>query len=60
MDYMVFDVTVRILVDDVSGGAGKEFRASIYDANLDLVSEAWGATVGKAVAFAIEELTKED
>ena len=57
---IVFDTTVRIVVDDVSDGAGTEFRASIYDSILDLVSEAWGANVGEAIGFAVAELTEED
>lgn len=57
---IVFDSTVRIVVDDVSGGAGSEFRASVYDSNLDLISEAWGANVGEAIGFAVAELAEEE
>lgn len=57
---IVFDDNFRIVVDDVSDGNGSEFRASIYDSILDLISEAWGASVSEAIGFAVAELTKED
>jgi hypothetical protein len=41
---IVRDLTYRIIVDDVSEGKGKEYRATIYDTELLILSEGWGDT----------------
>lgn len=58
------DFTLRIIVDDVSGGKGTEFRATIYDEDLDLVCDAWGDTNDEAIAavlktYALNELKEK-
>jgi hypothetical protein len=50
-DDIVFDVEVRVIVDDVSGGAGREFRASVYR-DGELWADGWGADAGLAVGDA--------
>lgn len=41
---IVRDLTYRIIVDDVSEGKGKEYRATIYDTELLILSEGRGDT----------------
>lgn len=41
---IVRDLTYRIIVDDVSDGNGTEYRATIYDMEMVIFSEAWGDT----------------
>lgn len=53
-DKIVADYTMRIIVDDVSGGKGTEFRATIYDEALDLVCDSWGDTPKEAVAAVLK------
>lgn len=50
---VIRDFTIRIIVDDVSDN-GTEFRASIYDEDLDLVGEGWSETTEQAIADAME------
>lgn len=59
---VVLDVSLRIQVDDVSDGQGREFRASIYDSKDDyeLVADGWGATKATAITSAILGMTDKD
>lgn len=54
------DFTLRIIVDDVSGGKGTEFRATIYDEDLDLVCDAWGDTNDEAVAAVLKTYAQNE
>lgn len=53
---IVRDLTYRIIVDDVSEGKGTEYRATIYDTELLIVSEGWGDTPLEAT---LEAMTQE-
>lgn len=54
------DFTLRIIVDDVSGGKGTEFRATIYDEDLDLVCDAWGDTKDEAIAAVLKTYAQNE
>jgi hypothetical protein len=51
-------LTCQIVVDDVSGGQGAEYRCSVYDSDGDLISESWGVTVSESIGNAFIELEK--
>ncbi len=51
-DLIVWDVELRVVVDDVSDGAGQEFRASLYR-DGELIGEGWGRSWALAVADAV-------
>lgn len=51
-DDIVYDSTIRIIVDDVSGGKRTEFRASIWDGE-GLLSEGWGGSVAGSVQASV-------
>lgn len=53
---VVDDVSLRLVIDDVSAGARAEFRASIYDEDGELIAEAWGKTKAAAAAVAVAEV----
>lgn len=50
---IVRDLTYRFIVDDVSEGKGTEYRATIYDEDLLILSEAWGPTPLEATLLAM-------
>lgn len=54
------DYKLRIIVDDVSGGKGTEFRASIYDEDLDLICDAWGDTNDEAIAAVLKTYAQNE
>ncbi len=51
LDEVVLNETNRTIVDVVATEP-LEFRASIYDADDDLIADGWGDTIGNAVADA--------
>lgn len=53
---VVADSTLRVLIDDVSGGHRTEFRASFYDEEDELVGEGWGKTLAEATAAAAKQV----
>jgi hypothetical protein len=55
-DDIVLDEQFRVIVDDVSNAKAKEFRASVYDSDSELVGEGWGETKTKAIGKAFENL----
>ena len=56
---MAFALTCQIVVDDVSGGQGAEYRCSVYDSDGDLISESWGVTVSESIGNAFIELEEK-
>lgn len=54
------DYKLRIIVDDVSDGKGTEFRASIYDEDLDLICDAWGDTNDEAIAAVLKTYAQNE
>lgn len=54
------DYKLRIIVDDVSGGKRKEFRATIYDEDLDLVCDAWGDTNDEAISAVLKTYAQNE
>lgn len=54
-DDVVLDVSFRFVVDQVAvlGNGGREFRASCYDSDNDLVGEAWSVDVNEAIGAAL-------
>lgn len=59
-DEITSDYKLRIVVDDVSGGKGTEFRASIYDEELDLICDAWGDTNDEAIAAVLKTYVQNE
>lgn len=59
-DEITSDFTLRIIVDDVSGGSGTEFRASIYDSELDLICDAWGDTNDEAISAVLKTYAENE
>lgn len=51
-DDIVWDVELRVIVDDVSDGTRNEFRASVYR-DGELIAEGWGRSVPLAMADAV-------
>jgi hypothetical protein len=52
---IVQDYTYRFIVDIVSGqGDPIEYRCSIYDENMNICGEGWGATTTEATNEAFE------
>jgi hypothetical protein len=56
---VAFALTCQIVVDDVSGGQGAEYRCSVYDSDGDLISESWGVTVSESIGNAFIELEEK-
>lgn len=59
-DVITSDFTLRVIVDDVSDGKGTEFRATIYDEELDLVCDAWGDTNDEAIAAVLKTYAQSE
>ena len=57
-DLIVLDVELRVIVDDVSDGAGREFRGSVYR-DGELWAEGWGRSVPLAMADAFALIADE-
>lgn len=53
--HIVRDLTYRIIVDDVSEGNRTEYRATIYDTDLLIVSEGWADTPLEATLVAMTQ-----
>ena len=63
---VVEDWSLRVQIDDVSEGEGKEYRCSLYDPDVyneewgkgwnELLSDGWGSTPRLAFMNAVQQL----
>lgn len=61
-DEIVADVSFRFVVDKVAvlGNGGREYRASCYDLDGELLGEYWSTDVNEAMGMSLLEALGED
>jgi hypothetical protein len=60
IDIITYDTgLIQIVIDDVSGGDGTEYRATLYDNDGDVINDAWGKTERTALANLFFPRTEE-